>query len=395
MSAAAAAQGTLVIVGGGLQPETEAVYRAVLDRMPADGTLGVLPTASGVPEESGPLTVQDFEQYSGPEQKIELIDLRDGEVDKANDPAWAERIAACDALWFTGGDQARIVSTFRHQPVGDTGLDLEDKPDTLAYAAVKSVFEKGGVVGGTSAGAAMMSDPMILWGTLHEALLVGVVNDVPDFGVGVGEGMGLLPRYLVDQHFGERGRLGRLLVAIEGAGRSVGLGIDENTALIVDLKAAETRTNREPSLEVAGTGSVWAVGLSPDLVDVPEKLASAFRVLQLTPGQYSHLKAAEVEGAQQVSRRLLLVLLAGAHGLMPASCLLTSSGSGKNTRTDPCGCWSRTLRLQRQQTTPERPWPRHAPSRRAGRRPAMPAQPAASTRGPSAFGAEFADGPRI
>ena len=267
---AAAAQGTLVIVGGGLQPETEAVYRAVLDRMPADGTLGVLPTASGVPEESGPLTVQDFEQYSGSEQKIELIDLRDGEVGKANDPAWAERIAACDALWFTGGDQSRIVSTLRHQPVGDTGLDLEDKPDTLAYAAVKSVFEKGGVVGGTSAGAAMMSNPMILWGTSHEALLVGVVNDVPDFGVGVGEGMGLLPSGIVDQHFRQRGRLGRLLVAMKlnDTGSAEGMGIDENTGIVLETAAGR--------IAVVGEGSVWRFSCSgPVDLSAPLRLTAA------------------------------------------------------------------------------------------------------------------------
>ena len=247
------AQGTLVIVGGGLDPDNEPIYRAVLDRMPADGTLGVLPTASGVPEESGPLTVQDFERYAGPGQKIELIDLRDGEVEKANDPGWADRIAACDALWFTGGDQARIVSTFRHEPVGDANPQLEDGPDTLAYAAVVSVFDRGGVVAGTSAGAAMMSDPMILWGNSHEALLASVVNDVPDFGVGVGPGMGLLQIGVVDQHFRQRGRLGRLLMAMESVGMYRGIGIDEDTALVLGPEGSDGHQ----IIEVVGAGDVW------------------------------------------------------------------------------------------------------------------------------------------
>ncbi|BAM03765.1 cyanophycinase [Phycisphaera mikurensis] len=255
LACGAAAQGTLVIVGGGLKPENEAVYRAVLDRMPADGRLGVLPTASGVPEESGPLTVQDFEQYAGPEQRIELIDLRNGEVDKANDPAWAARIKACDALWFTGGDQARIVSTFRVEPVGDANPELEDGPDSLAYAAVKGVLEKRGVVAGTSAGAAMMSDPMILWGNSHEALLVGVVNDVPDFGVGLGRGMGLLPGVIVDQHFFERKRLGRLLVAGATSGERMLFGIAENTALVLDFQSPD-------SVEVVGEGQVMVAEIT-------------------------------------------------------------------------------------------------------------------------------------
>ncbi|MEM1445526.1 MAG: cyanophycinase [Planctomycetota bacterium] len=236
-----ARKGHLVIVGGGLQADNEPVYRAVLDRIPEDGTLGVLPTASGVPEESGPGHVQDFQQYAGPNQKIVLLDIRNGDIDKANDPEWVEKIRKCDGLWFTGGDQSRIVATFR-----------PDEGDTPAYDAMWDVLNRGGVIGGTSAGAAMMSDPMIKWGNSHEALLLGVVNDVPDFGVGVGKGMGFLPDMLVDQHFFERGRLGRLLVAMTHASVMRGIGVGENTAHIVDF--AKRRTS------VIGSNGVLAVG---------------------------------------------------------------------------------------------------------------------------------------
>ena len=308
----AAAQGTLVIVGGGLDPDNEAVYRAVLDRMPADGTLGVLPTASGVPEESGPLTVQDFEQYSGPEQKIELIDLRNGEVDKANDPAWAQRIAACDALWFTGGDQARIVSTFRVEPVGDANPELEDGPDSLCYEAVIGVFRGGGVVGGTSAGAAMMSDPMILWGNSQEALLMGEISDVPDFGVGLGRGMGLIQpnvpgsRAIVDQHFAQRGRLGRLVVAMMVSEASTGLGIDENTAVVVEGDPART--------SVVGEGHAYLVLFELDMFarfqDQGDLLA-AFACFRFGDGEVmsGHNDADEL---QQPDAAALTNLLAGA-----------------------------------------------------------------------------------
>ncbi|MEM7577730.1 MAG: cyanophycinase, partial [Planctomycetota bacterium] len=180
--------GHLVIVGGGLQADNEPVYRAVLDRIPADGTLGVLPTASGVPEESGPGHVEDFQQYAGENQKVVLLDIRNGEADKANDPEWGEKIRACDGLWFTGGDQSRIVATFR--PPNEAGEHI----DTPAYAAMWDVLKRGGVIGGTSAGAAMMSDPMIKWGNSHVGWLLGVVNVVPDFGGGVGKGMGFLPK---------------------------------------------------------------------------------------------------------------------------------------------------------------------------------------------------------
>ncbi|MEM9751980.1 MAG: cyanophycinase [Planctomycetota bacterium] len=225
-------KGHLVIVGGGLKAENEPVYRAVLDRIPEDGTLGILPTASGIPEESGPGHAEDFQQYAGPNQKIVLLDIRNGDVDKANDPNWVEKIKSCDGLWFTGGDQSRIVATFR-----------PEDGDTPAYAAMWDVLNRGGVIGGTSAGAAMMCDPMIKWGNSHEALLLGVVNDVADFGVGLGQGMGFLPQgILVDQHFFARGRLGRLMVAMREGVKpmaAAGFGIGENTALVVHLDEAQ------------------------------------------------------------------------------------------------------------------------------------------------------------
>ncbi|MEM1186818.1 MAG: cyanophycinase [Planctomycetota bacterium] len=241
---------TLVIVGGGLKPEHEGVYRAVLDRIGPDGRLGVLPTASGVPERSGPLTVKDFEQYASPGQRVVLIDIRRDTPERAHAPSYVDAIASCDAVWFTGGVQSRIVNVFR--PNG------EDSP---AYKAVVGVLERGGVVGGTSAGAAMMTDPMIFWGNSHEALLLGEVDDVGDFGVAFGRGMGLLPDAVVDQHFFRRGRLGRLLVACQMTGRSKGFGIGENCAMVVDLDAMTGRVIGDPgvlAIELVGRHAVAA-----------------------------------------------------------------------------------------------------------------------------------------
>ncbi len=261
-----ATNGHLVIVGGGLKPDNEPIYRAVLDRIGPDGRLGVLPTASGVPEKSGPGTVEDFRQYAGPNQSIELIDLRNGEIDKARDPEWVQRIADCDGLWFTGGVQSRIVDTFR--PEDEAG-------DTPAYDAMWGLLDRGGVIGGTSAGAAMMSDPMIKWGNSHDALLVGVVNDVEDHGVGVGKGMGFLPPGgIVDQHFFRRGRLGRLLVAMVNRNAGSGMGVGENTAWVLDMGG-------QGGFEVIGPNGVLLVArggsnLYPDGRKLPNELTAVF-----------------------------------------------------------------------------------------------------------------------
>ncbi|MEM7681230.1 MAG: cyanophycinase [Planctomycetota bacterium] len=265
------ATGTLVIAGGALDPEHEAVYRAVLDRIGPEGTLGVLPTASGVPEESGPLTVQDFQQYAGPDQKVVLIDIRHDTPAKANSPDYVLKITACDGLWFTGGDQSRITAVFRPNGV-----------DTPAYLAVKTVLAAGGVVGGTSAGAAMMSDPMIRWGNSHEALLLGRSDVLEDWAVGVGQGMGFLPWGVTDQHFLARGRLGRMLTACATEGVPVGIGVEENCAAIVDL------TSR--TLTVVGGPGVLVTELQPrpnpgDPVIGNPLLDTPWKAWTVTPGE--------------------------------------------------------------------------------------------------------------
>ncbi len=285
--------GHLVIVGGALDVEHAAIYHALLDRIGPTGTLGILPTASGVPEESGPGTVEDFKRYAKPTQTITLLDIRDGEVAKASDSAWADRITDCEGLWFTGGVQSRIVDTFR--PAG--------QPDSPAYEAMLAVLRKGGVIGGTSAGAAMMSDPMILWGNSHEALLVGVVNDAGDFGVGVGKGMGFFPYGIVDQHFFRRARLGRLLAACEHTGVPMGFGIEENCALVVDLA-------NDTAQVIGSKGVLFCVVRADD-----DASSLAFDVQHWDAGTTRPMSAeASVMQADPmaIDRALLLELLSGA-----------------------------------------------------------------------------------
>ena len=84
----------------------------------------------------------------------------------------------------------------------------------------------------------MMSQPMILGGTSIEAVVHGVTDDPERPGLLMGTGLGFFPFGMVDQHFIKRGRLGRLVVAMAGAGVRRGFGIDENTALLVEGAAA-------------------------------------------------------------------------------------------------------------------------------------------------------------
>jgi cyanophycinase len=141
----------------------------------------------------------------------------------AHDPALVERIAACGSVYFTGGDQAKIVAALA--PGG---------APTPVLRAIEAAQAAGGLLAGSSAGAAMMSQPMILGGTSLESVVHGVTDDPEQPGLLIGPGLGFFPFGLVDQHFIKRGRLGRLVVAMAASGVTRGFGIDENTALLVE-----------------------------------------------------------------------------------------------------------------------------------------------------------------
>src|SRR5690606_20075971 len=122
-----------------------------------------------------------------------------------------------------GGDQSRVPEALYR---------ANDDP-TLVMQSITEVHLAGGGVCGSSAGAAIMSDPMITGGTSSSALARGY-SYTGGNGVGLGKGLGFFPGAQFDQHHLVRGRLGRLVVATEGSGFNRGYGIDENTALVID-----------------------------------------------------------------------------------------------------------------------------------------------------------------
>lgn len=141
-------------------------------------------------------------------------------------PDALEAVEHATGLFFTGGDQLHITSL-----LGGTEMQ----------ALMHRRYERGLVVGGTSAGAAMMSNSMVLGGEPDENPKVGAVE--------IGPGMDLIIGAVIDTHFSQRGRFGRLLTAVAHYPQDLGLGIDERTAMIV---------NRN-EFEVAGEGAVTVI----------------------------------------------------------------------------------------------------------------------------------------
>jgi cyanophycinase len=240
-----AERGDLVIVGGGLRADNALVLSAFTDG--AGERVLVLPTASGVPQESGPGTVEDLQAHADLVQSIEVLEILATTPERADDPHYVDQIQAADSIWFTGGDQSRITAVFRRIGV-----------DTLGYSALVDVLRRGGRVAGSSAGAAMMSDPMIVGGTSRAALLDGTAGGRFELG----RGMGFFPFGLVDQHFLRRGRIGRLVVALEETGTRFGWGIADNRALAVDLGAESGQPLGERAVLQIDTRDLERDGLS-------------------------------------------------------------------------------------------------------------------------------------
>ncbi|MBC7452565.1 MAG: cyanophycinase [Massilia sp.] len=145
----------------------------------------------------------------------------------ANNPATAAQVAAADGIFISGGDQKRLLAL-----VGGTTLD----------AALSSALTRGACVAGTSAGASAMSAHMLAYGRAEAHPVKGTI--------GLGAGFGFLQRIIIDQHFSERHRLSRLLAIVAQNPGLLGVGIDEDTALLVECGNA---------IEVFGSGVVTVV----------------------------------------------------------------------------------------------------------------------------------------
>ncbi len=139
--------GRLVIIGGGLQAENIDVYQAILDGRSGDGPMCVFPTASAQPQASMEAAVMRIDAVGGAGSAQGIFLTVDNPED-AGVPGTVETIRSCSGFYFSGGVQTRIVQVFR--PNG---------ADSPAFQALAERFEAGAVVSGSSAGAAIMSNP--------------------------------------------------------------------------------------------------------------------------------------------------------------------------------------------------------------------------------------------
>jgi cyanophycinase len=261
-------KGSLVISGGNLTSALDRIHKRFIEL--GGGLekirLAIIPAGSSGPAVSGRENAADFIRLGVPAERIRVFPLAllDDPTSKDVDEAqWArngfneelaKEMLEYTAVYFVGGDQIRYTQTLK-------GPKGEDSP---LLASIRKVYAGGGVIGGSSAGAAMMCDPMICDGYSMKALISGAAfkaDSCPEAkGVSLSTGLGFFSGGLVDQHFLKRGRVGRLLIALYALRQfSLGIGIDEDTAavcqgdtvevlgssgiLVVDVAAAKAAGN--------------------------------------------------------------------------------------------------------------------------------------------------------
>jgi cyanophycinase len=217
-------KGCLIIIGGheDRDPAGERAILREVARHVRGGKLVLATVASHQPEGY-------FDEYQKAFADLDIGELVELYVEERSEAHDREKLSVLDdaaGVFFSGGDQLRITSQ-----IGDTGIE----------AKVRRLYERGGIVAGTSAGASVMSETMLVKGTSKETHRIGDLHMAP--------GMGLVRDVIIDQHFAERGRFGRLIGAVAHNPRVLGMGIDEDTAAMVEGER----------FRVIGSGAVYVV----------------------------------------------------------------------------------------------------------------------------------------
>ncbi|NCT82339.1 MAG: cyanophycinase [Comamonadaceae bacterium] len=270
--------GTVIVIGGALQADSEAVWQRIVDEAGGAGaTIAVFPTAAYEPERVGAQIVAALNRCGARAEAVPLAPhLRGVDLHAAlNDAALVARVAACQAVFFSGGAQEYLVDTL--QPGGRSTAMLE---------AIRAVFAAGGVIAGTSAGAAVMSRLMFRDAMDNLAVLRGQWRAGREYDRGFGF---VSPELLIDQHFLKRGRIGRMLPALQALGCRFGLGVDENAAVVI----------QGSRLEVVGASGAILVDLGEASHDarLPAFNLRGARLALLGPGDRHDLASGETTPA--------------------------------------------------------------------------------------------------
>ena len=267
-------KGSLVIIGGNLRPANGPVWERIIQLAGGKGArIAVFASASGTPERSGKSLVERLNSYGAKAFFVPVAVKLSGSKYQAaaDDRGLAEAVRNANGAFFAGGDQSRITRALRH----------EDGSNTRVLDALWDMYRRGGVIAGSSAGAAIMSSTM--FGrprTVLATLKLGVEE-----GEEITDGLGFVgDDVFIDQHLLVRGRFARMLPAMLKKGYKLGLGIDEDTAMVV-------LPNRD--VEVIGYKGALVLDLSNAIVHEGAFNVTNVRVSYLDNGDHFNIVTRE------------------------------------------------------------------------------------------------------
>ena len=267
-------KGSLVIIGGNLRPSNGPVWERIIQLAGGKGArIAVFASASGTPERSGKSPVVRTNTYAPKAFFVPAAVMLFGtNYQAAADAQGLAETARNKNGWFVaGGDQSRITRALRH----------EDGSNTRVLDALWDMYRRGGVIAGSSAGAAIMSSTM--FGrprTVLATLKLGVEE-----GEEITDGLGFVgDDVFIDQHLLVRGRFARMLPAMLKKGYKLGLGIDEDTAMVV-------LPNRD--VEVIGYKGALVLDLSNAIVHEGAFNVTNVRVSYLDNGDHFNIVTRE------------------------------------------------------------------------------------------------------
>ena len=259
--------GPVMVIGGA---EDKLGERVILSRFVElaggdQARIAVISTASALGDAATELYRQIFARVGA----VKVIGLRPETREEANDPRMIEALKDATGIFMTGGNQLRLSSV-----IGGTKLG----------AAILDAHGRGVVVAGTSAGASAVATHMMAFGSSGATPKYRMAN--------VSVGLGLLVNVVVDQHFEQRTRLGRLLAVVAQSPSLIGLGLDEDTAAVIDANDV---------LEVIGRGSVT-------IVDGTDVITNAFQTTGHKPMMVSNARLHSLPSGYRFDLRARRVL---------------------------------------------------------------------------------------
>lgn len=215
--------GKLIIIGGHEDKEGDMEILSTVAEGVGRGKLCIVSVASSVGDELWETYRAIFKELGV--KKMSHLDVV--HRTKSIDTAGYNAVKDASVIFFTGGDQLKITS---------------ELGGTIIQEKIYEIYKNGGIIAGTSAGASVMGETMMVSGSSDASFRVGTNSLM------MAPGLGFATNMMIDQHFAERGRIGRLIGATAHNPKYLGIGIDENTAIVLQDQVR---------FDVIGSGAVY------------------------------------------------------------------------------------------------------------------------------------------